>query len=425
MDSKRILYSILLMVSLCVQGIAQHSPETVQENDTAGSAIDAYNQTAAANELVQPFSWESAGDVLKYEILIEQYDEKSRRFVDYVSHVTTEEETAQCLVYFDPILPPGRYRSTIIVYNILGIREDSLTAKDEFVVRTARKPEVRSVSYVLNMSSTIYLDDLDNNGIIEISGTNLLMPPASNTDIYYTEYRLVSGRRSIAPQEVLSHDERDRRIRLRFDMNKLERGEYHLIAQDASGLHSEESNGSALAVKFKKRIDFDLSLNYSLPVILHDKTFTQYMNRRVHPLSATLRMELLPFKERWGYLGFGITANYTRMKTKYDSYTIDGNLMSAHFNFVYQLPAFRRHVIFELHGGIGVAYFNHFVFHFAHNINTIRLNTVNLSFDAGISAQIYINKRLFVETTADYIIARNKDIQLGMLIPSVGMGWQF
>lgn len=177
MGNKLVLIISIFVLSLYVPLYSQTQSESQVASDTLEEeSISAYDKTVGANQIVQPFSWESAGDVLKYEIVIEQYSEQKDSYVPYTTHITTPEETARCLIYFDPILPPGAYRSTIIVYNILGAREDRLTATDTFVVRTARKPEVRGVSYVRNLSSTIYLDDLDNNGIIEVTGVNLLMP---------------------------------------------------------------------------------------------------------------------------------------------------------------------------------------------------------------------------------------------------------
>ena len=93
--------------------------------------------------------------------------------------------------------------------------------------------------------------------------------------------------------------------------------------------------------------------------------------------------------------------------------------------FVYQLPILKRHLFLELHGGVGVTYFNNILFHFEHNITSPALNTLSLSYDAGFAAQIYLNKRLYIEIAVDYSFTTNKDMILGMLMPSVGIGWQF
>ena len=95
-----------------------------------GDIGNSQSDTAQANEVRQPFSWVSAGDVLKYEIIIERFDEGAEHYLPYYFHETNEEETKSCIIYIDPVLPVGQYRSEIKVYNILGKLENSLTTHD-------------------------------------------------------------------------------------------------------------------------------------------------------------------------------------------------------------------------------------------------------------------------------------------------------
>ncbi|MBR0496317.1 MAG: hypothetical protein IJJ71_09105 [Treponema sp.] len=390
-----------------------------------GDIGNSQSDTAQANEVKQPFSWVSAGDVLKYEIIIERFDEGAEHYLPYFFHETNEEETKSCIIYIDPVLPVGQYRSEIKVYNILGKLEQSLTSHDEFTVRQAYKPEIRSVSYPLYMRSTIYLDDLDNDGIIEVEGRNLFMPDPEDKAIVHTKYFL-KGSRTIYPEEVLSIDElRNRKIKFRFDMKKLEVGRYDFFAQDASGLHSEASSDSEFTVKFKKWMDLDIQAGYTCPYVLHDETLPTYLGSKIYPLSGQAKISFMPFKRNWGYLGIGLRASYSRLEYKEDTYTIDGNLGTGHFLFIYQLPMFRRRVVAEIHAGAGVTYFNNIIFHFPHNMQSPALNTLSPSADAGLSVQFYINKRLYTEIAADYIFTMNKDMILGMVQPSLGVGWQF
>ncbi|MBR0099808.1 MAG: hypothetical protein IJP90_08850, partial [Treponema sp.] len=276
-----------------------------------GDIGNSQSDTAQANEVKQPFSWVSAGDVLKYEIIIERFDEGAEHYLPYFFHETNEEETKSCIIYIDPVLPVGQYRSEIKVYNILGKLEQSLTSHDEFTVRQAYKPEIRSVSYPLYMRSTIYLDDLDNDGIIEVEGRNLFMPDPEDKAIVHTKYFL-KGSRTIYPEEVLSIDElRNRKIKFRFDMKKLEVGRYDFFAQDASGLHSEASSDSEFTVKFKKWMDLDIQAGYTCPYVLHDETLPTYLGSKIYPLSGQAKISFMPFKRNWGYLGIGLRASYS------------------------------------------------------------------------------------------------------------------
>ncbi len=419
MLSKKVFGLIALLFTAFAWG------ESSGIGDVAQTQGDPLSDTALANKVRQPFTWSSAGDVLKYEIIIDRFDEGAEHYLPYYYHETNEEETQACLVYIDPILPVGQYRSEIKVYNILGILEESMTSFDEFTVRQAYKPEIKSVSYPLYMRNTIYLDDLDNDGVIEVNGRNLFLPDETDKAIVHTTYYL-KGPRTVYPLTLLSHDElRNRKVVFLFDMKKLDVGKYHFFAQDASGLHSEDDSDSEFFVKFKKWLDVDIEAGYTCPVVLHDDTLPEYLASNVYPLSLQGKFAFMPFKHVWGYMGIGIRGNYSRISHHAGSYTIDGNIGMLHALFVYQMPLFRRRVIVELHGGAGITYFNNIVFHFPHDINSDPLNTISLSLDAGLSVQVYINKRLYTAVGADYAFTLNKDMNLGVIMPSASIGWQF
>ena len=432
MDSKmikKVLCGALIFFSLYSTIWAKKKKKTQIIDIPVPTTENAQDATAEANQIRQPFSWDSAGDVLKYEILIEQFSILHNRYEKYFEHETNEEETEKCIIYIEPTLPPGKYRSTIKVYNILGILESSLTSQDEFLVRQAYKPEVRNVTYPLYMRSTIYLDDIDNNGVIEVEGRNLFNLPATRhpiPDIEATEYYLENSKRKIEPESVIHHDTSNRKLTLQFDMKKLDVGKYHLVAKDASGLHSENTGSSEFAIKFRKWMDFDIEAGYTYGIVIHDDTIEKYLGMTQFPLSGQFKISLIPFKHNWGYIGLGIRGNYSYFKSEHDGFDIDGNIMNGHALFIYQLPfGKRRRVFWEIHGGAGITYFHNIKFHFAHNIESKQLNTMSLSYDAGTSLMIYLNKRLFMELGGDYVFTQNKDLPMGEVLPYAGIGWQF
>ena len=217
-------------------------------------------------------------------------------------------------------------------------------------------------------------------------------------------------------------------------MKTLDVGTYNFIATDASGLKSESKNNSEITVKFRKKMDFDLSAGYLLPVILFDDTINHYMGSNIWPLSGTVKMSFMPFKRSFGYFGVGLAGTYSRLFAEFPQYKIDGNLITAHLNFVYQLPIRfriknseqRRHALtLEVHGGVGATFFNDVQFHFSHNIDSEKLNSINLSFDVGGAVQVYITSRLYAEVGVDFVMAFMSDMQFGVLHPSVCIGWQF
>ena len=208
-------------------------------------------------------------------------------------------------------------------------------------------------------------------------------------------------------------------------MDALDVGVYHFVATDASGLKSEDTKDNLVTVKFRKWLDIDVCAGYVIPVALYDDIFKTYLNTSVFPLSGAARVTVMPFKHRYGYLGAALSASYTRIYSPFDSYYIDGNMMIAHADFVYQLPVIKSRLTVEAHAGVGVTALSNLSFHFQHDINSDPLSSVNLSINAGGAAQLYVVKRLYVDVCVDYVQAFMTNMALGMIVPSASIGWQF
>ena len=123
--------------------------------------------------------------------------------------------------------------------------------------------------------------------------------------------------------------------------------------------------------------------------------------------------------------------------TKTDGYDLDGNYITGHGMFVYQLPIRvlnkktqkLRHVAsLEVHGGAGVAMFQNTVFHFSRNIKSTPLNSMDISAIAGASVQWYpfshLN-RLYFEIGADFVVPFIENMFTGYVEPKACIGWQF
>ena len=305
----------------------------------------------------------------------------------------------------------------------------------EFRIVKAFKPEISNISAEVNHSSTLFLDEI-NNGIFNIVGKNLFEEPNNGNEISFTTYELKNKKKKNAEPlipKILELDDKNRRLKIQFDMDDLDVGTYIFMATDASGLKNVIDKKNEIIVKFKKSVDFDISGGYTLPIIF-DETINKYMGTSVWPLSLYARLSFIPFKHRFGYFGMGLTSSYTRMISNKDTYRIGGNLLAAHALFVYQFPIRiklktsdqQKHIItLDFHAGAGFTFFNDFKFHFDHNIVSNPLNSLNISIDFGFAAQIYITNRLYTEIGADYIMAFVSDMEFGMLEPQISIGWQF
>ena len=382
----------------------------------------------------QQLEWEEENPdfVQYYEVIIQKYDEE---FVAYSESNRLKTEDNSSYIRIQPLLSPGNYRFKVITYDLIGLPSVESEWKT-FSIYKAYKPQVNDISSKVNGSSTLYLEEM-NDGIFSVSGRNLFEIPENEKDIQFTKYYVVNQndkKQNILVPEILNVENNNRKIEFQLNMKDLDVGVYDFVAEDASGLKSESNNNSIFTVKFKKKVDFDLSAGYVLPVILFDDTINRYMGSNLWPLSGTFRMSFMPFKRSFGYFGVGLAGTYSRLIAEFPQYKIDGNLITAHLNFVYQLPIRfriknseqRRHAFsLELHGGIGATFFNDIVFHFPHDINSKPLNSLNLSFDVGGAVQVYITSRLYAEVGVDFVMAFVKDMQFGVLHPSVCIGWQF
>lgn len=371
--------------------------------------------------------------VQKYEVVIEEKKNDTADWTE-INRLFTEDNTTR--VQIQPLLTPGLYRYKVITYDLIGIPEIE-SDWFEFNIFRAYIPQVRSVEAAVTHSSTIYLDEI-NDGIFTVTGRNLFELQEGPTDISFTNYEVVNIRRKntepIIPN-ITEFSDNNRRLKVQFNMDELDTGTYYFSAVDASGLKSENSKDNTFTVKFRKAVDFDVAAGYTCPIIVVGDRIKEYLNTSVLPLSANAKLSFMPFKRRFGYLGIGVDATYSRLMTKTDGYDLDGNYICGNAIFIYQLPirvkskkdnTKLRHVAtLELHGGAGLSMFQNTVFHFPHDINSEALNSLDISAIAGISGQIYFTNRLYAEIGADFVMALMENLPMGYVKPVAAVGWQF
>ena len=371
--------------------------------------------------------------VLKYEVVIEEKKNEKSDWTE-INRLFTEDNTTR--VQIQPLLTPGLYRYKVITYDLIGIPEIE-SDWYEFNIYRAYIPQVRSVEASVSHSSTIYLDEI-NDGLFTVTGRNLFDLQEGPTDTSFTHYEVYNARRKNAEPiipKILEFSDNNRRLRVQFNMEELDTGTYYFTATDASGLRSENDKDSSFTVKFRKAVDFDIAAGYACPVIIFGDKMKEYLNTTVLPLSANAKISLMPFKRRFGYLGLGIDATYSRLLTKTEGYDLDGNYICGNALFIYQLPVriksktdntkLRHIATLELHGGAGVSMFQNTVFHFPHDINSEPLNSLDFCALAGASAQVYFTNRLYLEVGADFIMPFIENLPMGYVKPVAAVGWQF
>ena len=378
----------------------------------------------------QTLEWEDEGSayVLHYDIEIEKYNAKKNVYEPMLSLKTEDNSTS---VKIQPQLSSGKYRYRIISYDLLGFAlEDA--EWNELIIYKAFQPEIKDVSSNVNYSNTIYIEEY-NDGIFNISGKNLFPMPEKGDELSYTTYwlRRKALKNKIFP--IILENPDGKKLKIKLTDEQMDTGTYYFVAKDASGLESKLDSSSELIIKYKKMMDLNLSLGYSVPYMLYDDTIPVYMDSKIWPLSATPKITFVPVKRRWGFLGLGAMGSYTMMNADFENYKIDGSLISGFTNLVYQKPIYfrvsetqRKHIMtLEAHVGGGIVYFNNYVFSFSHDIKSEPLNSLNIAVDAGLALQYFITSRLYAEVDVTFINAFAKNTKFGMVVPTVSIGWQF
>lgn len=380
------------------------------------------------NETWQTLEWddETSIYVSRYDVVIESYSQKDGRYEMEGEYTTEGNETS---VQLQPLLEPGAYRFKVISYDLLGA---AATESDwmEFTIARAARPEVSSVSADITSSSTVFLEDA-NDGVFTVSGKNLYSSDKDSSPLEWTSYRLENAKKPgvyIIP-EIIEADGNGRKVKMKVDMAQLDAGEWRLSAVDASGLTNGESSSPDLTVKFRKLVDFDVSVDYSMALVIHDDTMETYTNAVFWPLGGKICLTLMPFKRRSFYLGAAIDLGYSRVSGDMTLWSSSGNFFSGHANFVCQIP-FRnkkgRHTCtLDFHAGAGLGALAGFKFSFDQGGTSPKLDSIGASFDVGAAAHIYMFRRVYAELRVDYDITLLSDMVLGRLNPSAGIGCQF
>ena len=447
--SKKLLASFLIALMLFGTAFAKSKKKSKSGFNSAAPAVDAAAASSENGEVSeeeikneenpdeawQYLEWieDFPEYVQKYEVVIEEKKDDNADWTE-INRLFTEDNTTR--VQIQPLLTPGLYRYKVITYDLIGIPEIE-SDWFEFNIYRAYIPQVRSVEAAVTHSSIIYLDEI-NDGLFTVTGRNLFELQEGPTDVSFTVYEVVNTRRKnaepIIPQ-IQEFSDNNRKLRVQFNMDELDTGVYYFTATDASGLKSENGKENTFTVKFRKAVDFDVAGGYTCPVIVFGDKMKEYLNTSVLPLSVNGKISFIPFKRRFGYLGIGVDATYSRLLTKTEGYDLDGNYICGNAIFIYQLPirvkskkdeTKLRHVAtLEVHGGAGVSMFQNTVFHFPHDINSEPLNSLDFCAMAGASAQIYFTNRLYAEIGADFVMPLMENLPMGYVKPVAAVGWQF
>jgi hypothetical protein len=346
---------------------------------------------------VQTLRWQEQDSALYYRVEIER-----REGTGWEALVDGETEAA----FFEISLRPGIYRYRVWVHDILG-KTLGPTEWVQFEVLLAKEPEISRFS-----PEVFYLDE-DHAWELHLTGRNF----AEGIEIYLQQES--TGRR-IQPQTI-TVEERENGARLVFHFGALALGNYTIQAVNPGGL---AASAGTFKRAFRKPIDINISAGYRPLVSLYGE-INELFAANFFPLGAYGRVSVIPFKRRWGYIGFEFEPLWAYLQGKDISYEVQAQLAGGTINGLYQwwLPNRVMALNFRLGGGIYAALDYHFTFDRGSSEPLTVLIPVAA---AGASFQWFIKKPFFVETGFDFTHFFSVDeAPPGYLRPFVGAGWQF
>ena len=347
--------------------------------------------------IFQKFEWEpvefSKGYIFKLEKQLED---------GTYTHVSDFELTENFILL---ALEAGSYRYLVQVLNFFG-KVQFETDYAQFTLIKALKPELKSVS-----PEIIYLDE-PYDGVYTITGENIL----ESSEIFLGGL----GKR-IKPVDLKITDKNGKRAVVTFAPEDLNTGTYDFFIRNPGGFYSSKK----IDIKYFKWYDLDITYNYAPFFVLSDDTLKTYINTDKSFTGSQVKLTFMPVKRRREYFGFSLSGFYHYLYGSLPGYTGSAHIVQAYCNFVYQCPIIRKRFILDVHGGAGVLGFLNLKIKYPHNFVSDSFNSLHFSVDAGMSFNIYVMNRLFLELGSDFVYSIVGNGCIIGALPYIGVGWQF
>ena len=350
---------------------------------------------------VQTLRWDPNPDVYKYEFTIEK--EGRRGKYELVDHQETTEN------FVNVTLSAGHYRYKLVLYNYLGLAELETDWYPLDVIK-AYQPKISDVS-----PNVIYLEE-EQDGVFVVEGYELRPE---------TTFILVSGSERLEPLKV-ENDSRNRKVKLYFNPEDFDTGNFTLIATNVGGL---KFNYTPIRIQFKKAQDFDVSGGYSFVYVPGDATFTEKFGTYISALGVSLRATYIPIKKKNVYFGFSLNISSAYYSNSLEKYDLSTFFTIADLDFNVQLPFMNKKLFIDFRMGGGVTAFYDMHFTYKYDITSPPLFALAPNVSLGTSVIFYPTKRLFISLGVDGSASLNvlpeQKLILWAILPALEIGYQF
>ncbi len=398
--------------SAAPEGESNHPRYTISAIEEPEPGLNYYATKDENNNIkfIQKLSWNKISDIKHYQITIEKMTEAG--WVQVLEKDLKENR-------IEVSLEAGQYRFRVGVVNLFDQVEKNSEWK-MFEVLKATQPKIDAMQ-----TASIYLNSKKANGIFTLNGENL----TANTK--FTMEKRDADPPKIIAGTILNISPDGQSAEVRFNIEEITEGKYEIYAQNPGGL-SVISKTITIKNKKDRNWRFIASANYTCPMTFFDGTFNRYEPITFYPISAGGRMSIIAAHKKWGNIGFGIGGYYTYFNYDKERYSMSGNYANLLCYLVYQRELIPQKLCLEARLGAGVA--DLYGIH-SRNKNTTNmfglmlknpeLFSLGVAFGGGLAIQYYFNKHFFVEGNIDLINAKFKDMNLGMVYPSLGFGGKF
>ncbi|MBR5965598.1 MAG: hypothetical protein IK015_05740 [Treponema sp.] len=352
---------------------------------------------------VQKLSWNKIKDIKNYRITIERMTDAG--WVQVMEKDLFENK-------IEVSLEAGKYRFQVSVINLFDQLEKS-SEWQNFEVLKALQPGIDNLQ-----TDSLFLNKKKADGTFTLNGKNL------NENTIFTMEKKDCEPPKILYGKVLSLSEDGSSAQVQFDISQVDQGRYEIYAQNPGGL---SVISKTLHIKERNIWDFHIlaSAGYAFPIEVMGGYISKYRKSAIYPVSGATRITFMALHTKMGDLGLFAGANYSLLKAETKHYKFSGHYISALGGLAYQY-FFKPKICLDIHGGAGMAWIMDA--NFTNNYTgqtSYSFNGTGLAFGGGLAIQYNVARHFYVEGGIDFVLAKFKDMNVGMACPSISVGGKF
>jgi len=352
---------------------------------------------------IQRLVWEEARYALRYVVIVQRLGQDG--YYHELERASVYEN------FIDVSLYAGRYRFKVEVYDLVDEFAFS-TEWQSFEILRALQPALTGFS-----PGRFFLDT-DDVWELTLRGENLL--PES---VFY----LVRGDIRIMPRWHTGDGES---ALLVFEMGSLVPGEFYVYVRNSGGLDTQLGT---FAITFQRPFDLNISVGFAPIVPLYgflfnDFSFNNFTVEAPFPdsfyaLGAVARINFIPVKRLWGYLGVELSSSLTVLEHPGEHFTASTFFLNTHLGLLYQRYFFRRNFALNLTLGAGITTLMNFHYTYPGGHQTDSKTVHYPSVIAGLSVKWFFFSPFFVNAGVDFIhVFSPEEPMPGFIRPSLGVG---